>query len=113
MNNLAQWLQMYDQITPRGNDGGASYARGMSPWGTMVGQNNQENRDGARFLFARDMMDREGGEAPDFFGGGQQMNALAPYVQPRGFNESMPQRPSMADPVRAKAQNYIMKLMGR
>lgn len=109
MNSLAQWLQMYDQITPRGNDGGQAYAASMSPWGTLVGQNNQDERSGARLMFARDMMDREGNQAPDFFGG----NALSQYVQPRQFTETMPQRPSMADPVRAKSQNYILKLLGR
>lgn len=75
INALKQWLAVYDQNMPRGNDGGRAYAGGMSPWGTMVGHDDDANAGGGRLAWALAQArqgDMGGGgyeTAPDYFKG--------------------------------------------
>lgn len=111
-NALAQWLAVYDKNMPRANDGGRAYAGGMSPWGTLVGQ---DNGDGGRLLWAMSQAQGEGGgqrEHPNFFADDAPVSAPS-YVRPERFAGAMPQRKPMQDPLRARTQNYLLNFLER
>lgn len=115
-NALAKWLAVYDKNMPRANDGGRGYAGGMSPWGTMVGRDDDANYGGGRLLWAMSQAQDEAGpsrrERPNFFADDPSM-ATPAYAQPERFAGTMPQRKPMQDPMRARTQNYLLNFLGR
>jgi hypothetical protein len=103
MNELAQWMKLYDEQGIGGNVRGARGPDGRNPFDV----------NGMKADWAAQMMGGGGGMGgqppPDFFGGREQMPQQPAYVQPQRRDIGPPPQPGQRDP---RVMNYLAEMMG-